>query len=278
VGSPNSAILSPPFVFSLFFKPNNPSPAPSSFLLADRISIQRDGHEERSALFVPSPQPEDGKMKSITKSLTGMITGTIIALTLTASPSQAQNAHYLAQDASHCEIFRGLSRDLPAECGAVAAKSTYPTLRSFGRTRGLVIYGDKQPTRVAAVATKASATTAEAPKDLSIAFRAEFEFDSFRLTPDAKIIIDRVAKVLKHDLMNKKVIEIQGHADARGEEIYNMSLSEKRAHAVTDYLVKKHGIDPARLKFVGKGEAEPYDPSNPTAAINRRVEFKNITG
>lgn len=215
-------------------------------------------------------------MNTIAKTLTGMITGTVIALTLTATPSQAQNAHYLAQDASHCEIFRGLSRDLPAECGTVAAKPQYRTLRSFGRTRGLVLYGDNQPMKVAEATT--DAPTAEEKKDLSIAFRAEFEFDSYTLTPEAKAIIDRVANVLKHDLMGGKVIEIEGHADARGEDFYNMSLSEKRAHAVTQYLVIEHQIDPSRLKFTGKGEAEPYDPSNPTAGINRRVEFKNITG
>lgn len=218
-------------------------------------------------------------MNSFSKTLTGMITGTVIALTLTATPSQAQNAHYLAQDASHCEIFRGLSRDLPTECGAVAAKPSQLTLRSFGRTRGLVIYSDKKPTRVAVATTKkAKAPAGAKAKDLSIAFRAEFEFDSYDLTSEAKVIIDRVAKVLKHDLMKGKVIEIEGHADARGEEFYNLSLSEKRARAVTDYLVKRHRISPSRLKFVGKGEAEPYDPSNPTAAVNRRVEFKNITG
>lgn len=216
-------------------------------------------------------------MNNIAKTLTGMITGTVVALTLTTTPSQAQNAHYLAQDAGHCEIFRGLSRDLPAECGTVAAKPQYQTLRSFGRTRGLVIYGDNQPVRVAA-ATKTKAQTAKKTKDLSIAFRAEFEFDSYKLTPAAKAIIDRVANVLKHELMDGKVIEIEGHADARGEDFYNLSLSEKRAQAVTQYLVNVHQIDHSRLKFTGKGEAEPYDPSNPTAGINRRVEFKNITG
>jgi outer membrane protein OmpA-like peptidoglycan-associated protein len=210
-------------------------------------------------------------MNTFTKTLSALIAGTVIALA--ATPSQAQNAHYLAQDASHCEIFRGLSRDLPAECGSVAAKPQHQTLRSFGRTRGLVVFGESQPVRVAEASPVE--TTSE---DLSIAFRAEFEFDSAELTPEAMQIIDRVAAVLKHDLMRDKVIEIDGHADAKGDELYNMSLSERRAHAVTQYLVTQHQIDPSRLKFVGKGESEPYDPSNPDSAVNRRVEFKNITG
>jgi len=217
-------------------------------------------------------------MNTFTKTFAGLLTGTVIALG-TATPSQAQSATYLAQDASQCEIFRGLSRDLPAECGSVAAKPAHLTLRSFGRTRGLVVYGDTpaaQPVRVAE-ATPTTATEAET-KDLSIAFRAEFEFNSAELTPEAKKIVDRVAAVLNHDLMRDKVIEIDGHADARGDDAYNMTLSERRAQAVTDYLVTRHHIDPSRLKFIGKGETEPFDPAHPEAGINRRVEFRNITG
>ena len=118
----------------------------------------------------------------------------------------------------------------------------------------------------------------EASKDLTIAVRAEFEFDSHELTPAAKAIIDRVAEVLNHDLMQDMVIEIQGHADASGAESYNMSLSEKRALAVKEYLEDQHEIDSSRLNFVGKGESEPFDPANPEAGINRRVEFKNVNG
>ena len=70
----------------------------------------------------------------------------------------------------------------------------------------------------------------------------------------------------------------RGHADARGKEDYNANLSDKRAQAVMDYLVDEHDIDPDRLEWTGKGESEPYDPANPDADVNRRVEFKNITG
>jgi outer membrane protein OmpA-like peptidoglycan-associated protein len=214
-------------------------------------------------------------MNTFTNTFAGLLTGTVIAFGI-ATPSQAQNAHYLAQDASQCEIFRGLSRDLPAECGTVAAKPAYQTLRSFGRTRGLVVYGETQPVRVAEATAVAPAKAVK--KDLSIAFRAEFAFDSAELTPEAKEIVDRVAAVLKDKLMRNKVIEIDGHADARGDDAYNMKLSEVRAEAVTQYLVTRHNIDPSRLKFVGKGESQPYDASHPEASINRRVEFRNITG
>jgi flagellar motor protein MotB len=43
---------------------------------------------------------------------------------------------------------------------------------------------------------------------------------------------------------------------------------------VRDYLVQRHGIDPARLKTIGYGEERPIEGSSPYAAINRRVQFR----
>ena len=211
-------------------------------------------------------------MTAYTKSFSGVLTGMVIALTTFATPSYAQDAHYLSQDASRCEIFRGLSRDLPAECRMQQQKTGFRSLRSFGRTRGLVVYDDAKPARVA------DASASNPNRDLSIAFRAEFGFDSAVLTPAAQKTVDRVAEVLKHDLMKDKVIQIEGHADAKGDDRYNKSLSERRADAVRAYLVSRHNIDGSRLQFVGKGESEPYDPANPHSQVNRRVEFKNISG
>ena len=102
--------------------------------------------------------------------------------------------------------------------------------------------------------------------------------NSFNLTGDAKAELDRLAEVLKDDLMQSKVVEIEGHADAVGSENYNVTLSQLRARSVRAYLVQRHGIAPDRLPFLGKGEAEPYDPANPAAAENRRVVFTNLTG
>lgn len=211
-------------------------------------------------------------MTAYTKSFSGVLTGMVIALSSFATPSHAEDAHYLSQDASHCEIFQGLSREIPAECRIQQQKSGYRSLRSFGRTRGLVVYDDEKPSRVA------TAGATDPNRDLSIAFRAEFGFDSAVLSPTAKKTVDRVAEVLKHDLMKGKVIQIEGHADAKGDDTYNKSLSERRADAVRAYLVSRHSIDGSRLQFVGKGESEPYDPKNPLSQVNRRVEFKNISG
>jgi peptidoglycan-associated lipoprotein len=61
------------------------------------------------------------------------------------------------------------------------------------------------------------------------------------------------------DIMKKNpklVIQLEAHTDARGDEKSNLTLSNERAKTCTDYLTSK-GIDPARMKSVGKGESEP---------------------
>ncbi len=70
-------------------------------------------------------------------------------------------------------------------------------------------------------------------------------------------------------------LAISGHTDDTGETFTNLSLSESRAKACYDYLVAR-GIDPARLTYVGYGEARPI-ATNATAdgrRLNRRVEFE----
>lgn len=73
-------------------------------------------------------------------------------------------------------------------------------------------------------------------------------------------------------------IRITGHTDNVGSERYNKKLSEGRAKAVYDEMVKR-GIDPSRMEWNGKGSKEPIE-SNKTPegrAENRRVEFKILS-
>ncbi|MEQ8927696.1 MAG: OmpA family protein [Fulvivirga sp.] len=75
-------------------------------------------------------------------------------------------------------------------------------------------------------------------------------------------------------------IEISGHTDNVGPKDYNKSLSQRRANAVKDYLVKK-GIDARRITAVGYGEERPLasnDDEKEGRELNRRVEFKVLGG
>jgi len=68
-------------------------------------------------------------------------------------------------------------------------------------------------------------------------------------------------------------IEVQGHTDSSGADSYNQTLSERRAKAVTSYLVNR-GVASARLNTVGYGETSPKYTNDTDAgrAQNRRVE------
>ncbi len=69
-------------------------------------------------------------------------------------------------------------------------------------------------------------------------------------------------------------VAIGGHTDSVGNEEYNKNLSEKRAKACLEYLVKK-GIDRSRMTATGYGENQPIsdNSTNEGKEINRRVEF-----
>jgi len=69
-------------------------------------------------------------------------------------------------------------------------------------------------------------------------------------------------------------IMIEGHTDSVGADKYNMNLSQKRADAIKNVLVKKYKIDTARLTAKGFGETKPIADNKTKAGRqqNRRVE------
>ena len=102
-----------------------------------------------------------------------------------------------------------------------------------------------------------------------------FPFDSAELTPEARNELDQVAKALKHPDTRNFTILINGHTDAVGTEVYNQRLSQRRAEAARDYLITEQGIEPNRLIAKGYGKSQLLLPSDPTNALNRRVQFQN---
>ncbi|MCC6866075.1 MAG: OmpA family protein [Ignavibacteria bacterium] len=100
-----------------------------------------------------------------------------------------------------------------------------------------------------------------------------FDFDRFELKPESFTELDRVVKFLKDNPGVK--IEIAAHTDNKGSEDYNLTLSQKRAESVVNYLVQK-GISPERLFAKGYGEQMPVadNSTEQGAAKNRRVEMK----
>jgi len=224
-----------------------------------------------------------------TKVFASSVLGAGLALATLSAPVAAQDAVYWLNEASDCEIFRAMSDVVPAECAQEGDIMLQPT-RGLGKTRGISPRGIRLHDPAASVAAMpadvatpadqrvAAVQQANPPERKSINARVQFEFDSFRLTDDARAVLDRLAGVLTDELMADQVVQIEGHADASGSDTYNLSLSQLRARAVRAYLIQEHGVSEDRLPFLGKGESELYDAANPTAPINRRVVFTNLTG
>lgn len=103
----------------------------------------------------------------------------------------------------------------------------------------------------------------------------KFEFDSDRLTPAAKEILNQVSNTLQAYPDVK--VDLEGHTDSIGSDAYNMGLSEKRAIAVKTYLVSS-GVAAKRMNPVGYGKTRPIDTNETEAGRenNRRVELKVI--
>ncbi len=99
----------------------------------------------------------------------------------------------------------------------------------------------------------------------------QFNLNSYDLESATKSNLDDLAKTLKkYDDTN---ILIEGHTDSSGEDAYNLTLSDRRADAVEDYL-KLKGVKAGRIDTEGYGETQPLETNDTEAgrARNRRVE------
>lgn len=102
-----------------------------------------------------------------------------------------------------------------------------------------------------------------------------FATNQATVQPQFQPTLNDVASVLSE--YPKTYIDVMGHTDADGGEVYNQALSERRASAVANYL-SAHGVQSARLATKGFGEMKPI-ASNQTVdgkASNRRVEIKLV--
>jgi len=103
----------------------------------------------------------------------------------------------------------------------------------------------------------------------------QFESNSSDLTAGSSESLDKVVNAMnEYDQLR---IEIQAHTDNMGEAAYNLSLSEKRANSVRDYLIAK-GVAANRMEVKGYGETQPIadNSTRDGRATNRRVELKII--
>jgi outer membrane protein OmpA-like peptidoglycan-associated protein len=122
-----------------------------------------------------------------------------------------------------------------------------------------------------------SGTTAR-PDRPAVSLMVTFATGSARLTPQAEALLASLARALvAQELVNSR-FRIEGHTDTVGDAAANQALSERRAEAVRDLLVQRHGIAVARIETVGFGESTLLVPTGDGRAEprNRRVRVVNL--
>lgn len=103
-------------------------------------------------------------------------------------------------------------------------------------------------------------------------FTVYFDFDNYSIRDNDA---ENLAKNARWLGLNQSVkVIVEGHADERGDEEYNLALGDKRAHSVKRYL-NDLGISPDRLDVISYGEEKPATSGHDEDAWskNRRAEF-----
>jgi outer membrane protein OmpA-like peptidoglycan-associated protein len=115
----------------------------------------------------------------------------------------------------------------------------------------------------------------ETPAEVFVLRDVHFEFDSdHQILRGGMIELEKVANKLR--TMEFDQIVVEGHCDYYGTDDYNDDLSMRRSRNVARHLIRQHGMDAAKMNFVGFGERRPKTPdtSDFGRQVNRRVEIK----
>ncbi len=130
---------------------------------------------------------------------------------------------------------------------------------------------DKCPNTPANVTVDADGCPAVA-EVVRVELDVKFDFDKSKVKEESYGDIKNLA-----DFMNQypaTSTTVEGHTDSVGTDAYNQKLSERRASAVREVLVKQYGVGGERVNAVGYGESKPVADNATEAgrAVNRRVE------
>jgi outer membrane protein OmpA-like peptidoglycan-associated protein len=106
-----------------------------------------------------------------------------------------------------------------------------------------------------------------------------FEFGSWDVDEGQYRKLERMADAIKRilDQSPGEMFLIEGHTDAVGSEIDNLSLSDRRAESVAVVLSETFGVPPENITTQGYGEEQLKEPTEEPSRINRRVSVRRIT-
>jgi OmpA-OmpF porin, OOP family len=169
--------------------------------------------------------------------------------TLVVSDREVKLSGDALYDAAAVAIRAGLAKDFPKDWQVKAEISVKPAAAPVDATVCQQLFSD-------------------------LLGRGRIRFETARATidPDSAGLLDRLIETaLRCPTTN---IEIAGHTDGDGEDAFNQALSEKRAQAVADYLIKA-GLPAERFTAVGYGSTQPVatNDTDEGKAQNRRIDF-----
>lgn len=168
--------------------------------------------------------------------------------------------------------------DLTGDCGDAAANATAPVTPApvsgarTSSTRGFSFKratSEGQSTQVSSgppVPRAIPRPSAVGSANLQLSFLP----GSAILTEDAKRRLAKYAAALNSPKIAARRVRIEGHTDASGSVKSNQTLSQRRAQAVADFLIR-NGLSASRFEVVGYGSSRPLAGISSQSAANRRV-------
>ncbi len=198
-----------------------------------------------------------------------------IALTGCAATAKLQPSAKLAMQATPAPIFDADGDGVPDDSDRCPGTPTGVTVDSNGCA--LDSDGDGVPDHADSCLGSQGGVTVDS-KGCEVVLKLDnalFEYNSAKLTRDARLVLDQAIYDLRRT--PTKRIEVAGHTDSLGPKEYNVKLSQRRAHSVSEYLIKQ-GIQSDRLVVLGYGESLPIASNDARAGrvSNRRVELVDL--
>ena len=207
----------------------------------------------------------------------------LIVLTVLASLSLGANAYvqkcYYGKDCVNGEIVKTCDSKCQAKKAALQAKQE--RLAAQQRAAALKAQREAEAAARKAQQEKDAAALAAIGKvqttedEISVVLNNDilFQYGKTTLSKNSKQTLDKAVELLNQTPNRRLVIE--GHTDSAGSDEFNLDLSEKRAKAVYDYMMKQ-GLNIKEVTYKGHGEARPVADNNTKEGrqANRRVEFR----
>jgi outer membrane protein OmpA-like peptidoglycan-associated protein len=161
----------------------------------------------------------------------------------------------------------------PASVQAPAAVAASPT-RTLGTSSRL----SADTSALTGQVTDFQVTVTDTATIVALATDTLFAFDKANLQPGAMANLQRTADQIRSG--GSGAISVEGHTDAKGEDAYNLALSQRRAEAVANWLRSQPDLNGRSFTVVGRGESKPVAPNTSAdgqddpegRARNRRVE------